>query len=611
MSTPETTFYFGVPGTEETWYINSAQAGLGFSPIDISLLPGPKPTFSSVYPLVGVKVTDDVFDNLVVKVSKGKVLLDTQEEEQIVIDALLTWNLVKNLAVKTDTARNLYVDGIVHVDAQLGVDDTAASTLFLNGVKRANVITGQGDDTIEIRMCYDQNSVWVDDFRINTGGGKDFVRIDGLDIAAELAAGDMTYTESFNKPGLPLLTDGTGHNSYVALGAGDDTFIGYTSNDHVEGGTDDGTVEEVFETLPASGFAYSIGGAVTSGGCHGKTPGHASTLYRIDLATGATTAVGAVAIPGGGTPGTKLDVESLAFNPFDGQLYGLVNTPGGFRGLIKVDPTTAATTYIGGAIGDHASELQDVAFDYVDGTMFAIAQRDLLKINIADGSYTVLANNTLSHKIGGVAIDPTTDKLYAIERSGTNTIVSEINKETGSVISSFTVTGVGPNTQIEGISFEGDGSLYGVDRISGKIYTIDLTSHAATYVSTTLSNSKQTGDGFEQLAIDGRMDHILTNLIAHGGDSITTSSGSDHIFYAAGDGVDVVQDFDLLHDTLHITGYDSSAIHIDEFGGNTFIRFADASPDGYVDDAMIELVGVTGFLPSSINSVSAAEFYGY
>lgn len=591
------TFWFGVRGAEDVWYIRNGLTG--FTPINISLLPGPKPAFT---PISGQVVTSDTdvewMDEFLYT---GKILMDTVSGVTTV-DVTGAWNSVKNMQVKSQGGQDIYVDGIVHVDARLGYGTTEASNLFLNGVKRANVITGDGGDTIEIRMVYDQNSVWQDDFRIATFGGDDFVRIDGLDVAAELAAGDMTFKESTNKPGLDLLTDGTGHNAFFALGAGNDTFIGYTTNDHVEAGTDSGTVEEVYTQTGPSGFAYSIGGSQSKGP-------HNSILYQINLATGEATAVGPVAIPGAkGNAGTNLDVESLAFNPTDGLLYGFVKSTGNYVGLIKVDPTTAATTFIGGTVGTYQSTVQDMAFSK-NGTLYLVSEGDLVKVNTATGAFTIVGDNTLSKKIAALAIDPDTDALYGLAREGSKVIVSVIDKADGHVTSSFEVGNLPANAQIEGMSFDSDGTLWAEDRVSGKLYTIDLTSHDATAVSTTLGTSGQTGDGFEQLVIDPRSSLILTDIHVVGGDQITTGGGFDHLFYAKGDGVDHVFDFDTAKDVLHVTGFAAAEIDIQEWNGNTLIRFLDASPDGYLDQSAIQLDNVTGFDLAMISFVSAADYY--
>ena len=89
------------------------------------------------------------------------------------------------------------------------------------------------------------------------------------------------------------------------------------------------------------------------------------------------------------------------------------------------------------------------------------------------------------------------------------------------------------------------------------------------------------------MPIDIAMHKQLVDLGAVGDDKITTGTGADHIFYAAGDGVDTITDFDIANDVLHISGYTALQIKIGEFNGVTFTRFTDNSAHGFVDKAII------------------------
>lgn len=603
------TFWFGQSGSSAMWYLNSNTAGV--TPIDISQLPGPQYVNSFPADALTTQVTGADFDNQLVYFNR--VVLDTGTTETTV-DTIRTWNLVKNMQVTSDGAQQLYVDGIVHVDAQIGVATTDDSYLFLNGVKRANVITGGGDDTVEVRMTVYDYSAYSDDFRINTGAGDDFVRLGGLDVDAELAQGDTTYS-NWLATGRPLITTGENQRSFIDLGAGNDRFVGYASNDHVIGGVDAGTLSLVYANQAPSGFGYSIGGAVTRWDCSSFSSfvssiwsnlfsGNQNYLYKINLATGQAEVIGKVSIP----KCSSFDVESLAFNPVDGFLYGFAVKGSSKYGLIKVDATTGATTLIGGKIAGYASEAQDMAFDK-NGNLFMVSEGDLLKVNLSNGNFTRLGDDTLSKKIAALAIDPDSGTLYGLSQDGSKAYLTVIDKNDGSVIARYKISGLEKCGDIEGMSFDSTGVLWAEDRVSGKIYQIDLATYKASYVSTTLGVSDQKGDGFESLAIDNRVVKVLDDIVTDGGDIISTGAGIDHIFYHAGDGVDVVTDFDLANDVLHITGYTAANLQIDELNGSTFIRFVDGSADGFVDNAVIKLDGVTGFNASSISNVSAEDYF--
>lgn len=608
----DSVFWFGQSSNSDLWYLSSGPAG--FSPIDISLLSGPKPAVTNMPSSITTQVIGSNFSNQ--SVYFNRVVMDTVAG-QTTVDTVRTWNLVKNLQVTSASAQNLYLDGIVHVDAQVGVGTSDDSYLFLNGAKRGNVITGNGDDVVEVRMVVYDVSAFSDDFRISTAGGDDYVRLSGLDVNAELAQGDTTYSQ-WLATGRPLITTGESHRSFIDLGAGNDSFVGYASADHVIGGTDGGTVVQQWQDKAPSGFAYAIGGpkiGVDTGSVWGFvtsvlnalfTPDD-SVLYKIDLDTGETVAVGKIMIQG--KRAINVDVEGLALNPADGFLYGFAISNGKCIGLIKVDVNTAATTLIGGNIVNYDSHLADLSFAS-DGTLFLASEGDLLKVSTTSGNVTKVAKDILSEKVGALAIDPTSGKMYALSQEGSKTIVTVIDKDAGVVLSKFQIAGVTKAAQIEGMSFDSAGQLWAEDRVSGTIYTIDLINKSAVSVSKTLGASSQKGEGFEALAIDTKIVKELTDLSAQDGDKIMTGAGKDHIFYAAGDGVDQITDFDVAQDVLHLSGYTATQVRVVVLNGDTFIRFADNSADGYVDNAMIELAGVTNFNAASISFVSAESYYG-
>ncbi|WP_141243996.1 hypothetical protein [Sphingomonas lenta] len=526
------------------------------------------------------------------KIFANQVAARTDASGTDTFDYLFTWNKVKNVQLLSDTAQSVVLDGFVHVDAQIGVDDVAATSLMLVGAKRANVITGLGDDKVDIQMVSDVNSSWVDDFRVATGAGDDLVKLSGLDVQAQLAAGDRTYLEAVNKPGLLLTNSGVGGNAYVDLGAGDDRLFGYESNEWVIAGTDDGAVEQVLATAPPKGFGYAVGGSTAKGGC-------ASVLYKIDLATGAATAVGEVKLQIGWLPITGLEIESLSLNPKDGQLYGFASKFGILDALVKIDPLTAKTTYIKLNCNNLHAELQDMAFDAA-GNLYLAVNGDFLQVDTKTGAIKTLGNDTLDCKIGALAIDASGRVFGLAELGVKGTIVYEIDRATGKTIAAHKIAGLDKNSAIEGMSFDSAGTLWAVDRVTGATYKIDLAAKKAVLAATTLSDKQQFGDGFEALAIDGAVVKTLVDLNALGGDVVTTGLGSDRLYYAAGDGVDTITDFDVANDTLHIAGYAADRVRIDVFNGDTFIRFTDSSPDGFVDDAMIQLSGVANFALSML-----------
>ena len=570
----------GNGGNAGVWYLTSSKPW--FQPIDISLLPGPKPAFSPV-DTVTVTYTGAELDAALLyfgRVANGVI------DGYRTLDVVRYWDDVKNVQAIAMSAEKIFIDGLVHADVMVGTGSSAGSEVILNGAKRGNVITGAGDDVISIRMASNTNlPEWVDDFRIASGAGNDRITISGLDIAAEIAAGDVTFIRAADN-NQPIFSSGQGRVTWIDAGAGNDVVVGWDSRDNIIGGADNGTIEVVSAPSP-SGFAYSVGGATKGKG------GHASFLYKIDLATGATTAVGEVTVSIGKFQNVSgLDVESLALNPLDNQLYGFVSKAGYVDNLIKIDPTTGATQLIDVNLAQSRSDAQDLSFDRA-GNLFFVSKGDLFKVNLATGTLTTIVDDKLDSKIGALAIDPTSDRMFALAESGSRTIVYEIDKTDGKVLSSFDLDGVPKNSKIEGMSFDVDGNLYAVDRVSGKIALIDLDTHSATYISKTLGVSQQTGDGFEALAIGPAAPGATVGLKAIGGDVLTGGADADHFWYKAGDGVDTITDFQVGIDKLHFTGIVSGDVHVDVFDGSTYIRFEDASADGFVDNAMIVLHNVS------------------
>lgn len=139
------------------------------------------------------------------------------------------WNSVKNVRVDGEFSSQLVLNGFVHADADLRAD-TSGAQLTLLGAKRGNVLTGEGGDTILIGHMtndpLDTDSTDPAQFRLNTGGGNDSVKIAANLLALDLLANDPTYDQVVG--GGTLDDTGRGILVIADLGSGHDTLSGVT-----------------------------------------------------------------------------------------------------------------------------------------------------------------------------------------------------------------------------------------------------------------------------------------------------------------------------------------------------------------------------------------------
>lgn len=243
------TLGLGILGATNQWYLPGT---------DIAPLPLP-PTGEP--PVAGA-----IAEVLVSPIGSGAVygggVQVTDGPSGILVDVLGAWNSVKNGSFISDQAERLTMSGFVHADVALG--GGGDSFVLLEGAKRGNVVTAEGDDVITIQVATN-GALWVNEFRLNTGAGDDVVTVGALDIASRAAAGDATFAATTNGAGAF-----TGHDAgtllIAVLGDGDDRFLGLgDSRDNVQGGAGHdmiaaGRGEDVLSGGPgADMFRFAIG----------------------------------------------------------------------------------------------------------------------------------------------------------------------------------------------------------------------------------------------------------------------------------------------------------------------------------------------------------------
>lgn len=167
-------------------------------------------------------------------------------------DVLGKWNSVKNVLAESDSSANVYFKDFVQADVHLGGD--AASTVEILNVKRANVSTGGGNDTVTISLLSNDKS-WVNAGTIDTGAGNDTVTIKSGQTLT--AIGGVTGANAVN--GGNGVVDGSNMSLVINTGAGDDTIDLHGVNlksSVVSGGTG---VDHMIASGGADTFVFNLG----------------------------------------------------------------------------------------------------------------------------------------------------------------------------------------------------------------------------------------------------------------------------------------------------------------------------------------------------------------
>ncbi len=328
------------------------------------------------------------------------------------------------------------------------------------------------------------------------------------------------------------------------------------------------------------GFAFSIGGKEK--GSEGSST--ASHLYKIDLATGEATDIGIVS-------SKNIDVEGLALSSRDGMLYGAsTQNP---AGLVKIDPETADATFF--PVDQSVwRKVEGMAFDGSSTHLFAVTDTSpdkLYSVSLepgSEGETTLIGTLDIDAglKIETIAIHPVTGKAYVTAgKDDTVSKIFEIDLSDGSIIASHWLQDGGldvPN--IEGLSFDSNGTLWGFQSQGGGIFTIDPATGESTFVADSLGVNDLTND-LESLAIGAtngecicgiEESHVYLAVAA----SFSDTDGSEaHSVLITG----VPRDWNLLTEGL---GDDSIAL-VDSNPGSDFVSYL-VTVNGGSFDATLE-----------------------
>ncbi|HTF87609.1 MAG TPA: hypothetical protein VK843_04310 [Planctomycetota bacterium] len=130
-----------------------------------------------------------------------------------------------------------------------------------------------------------------------------------------------------------------------------------------------------------------------------------SQLYKVDLTTGAATFIGSMGIN---------DVFGLAYDPATNKLYGSRSTVA--TGFLDINRSTGAAT----PIGDPAVSLDGITYVGSTGDLVGLfaGPGSLHKVNVANGTQTLLSPGGGFVNNCGIAWGAASNKIYSIDWSG-------------------------------------------------------------------------------------------------------------------------------------------------------------------------------------------------
>jgi len=205
-------------------------------------------------------------------------------------------------------------------------------------------------------------------------------------------------------------------------------------------------------------------------------------LYKFDRVSETSTYIGSTA---GGTA-----IEAIVYHSFDDEIYGA--NGGDFVHISKTNGTVTTIADIDGGVALDGSDgpllaydVDGLAFDSWGGFYWASSRRygdfDIMfKIDntgqvIRDAfgtgvDYVLVDGNGVNLDVDDIAISPVTGSMYAVTTVGGSSVLIELNRNTGSVISTVALD----QADVEGLDFTSDGVLYGSIGTNQRLWQILL-----------------------------------------------------------------------------------------------------------------------------------------
>ena len=308
----------------------------------------------------------------------------------------------------------------------------------------------------------------------------------------------------------------TPNTGYIGV----DTF-NYTISDG-QGGTSsanfsvevDATAEAPFDveaSLANGGYAYSVATDKVTGDNY---------LWRLDMLTGDIVKIGTAM----SADNKSYDVEGLTYDPVTGYLYGAST---GIRpGLVQLmtDPDDIAANGGSAVVKEFATitgNKNDVA-DVDSGDMsITLDGSGNMYLTTKEGNESVLytINQTTGEltRIGGMGdvvlsfdYHADTGKFYGLTTGANATYLNEYTIN-GSTITNTQLHNIGTNLDIQGMAAGPNYNLWAIDRATGDVYEINVSTGNVSLIVSTAVNQLQ-GDGFESLAIGPRGNGVMAGM---------------------------------------------------------------------------------------------------
>ncbi|MCO4317894.1 hypothetical protein M8997_011950 [Phyllobacterium sp. 21LDTY02-6] len=504
------------------------------------------------------------------------ISIDWQDDDSVDIALNRAWNTIKNIEISEFTGSALRVSNFV--DAWVHLTGDADRDIDIDGVKRAEVTTGGGDD--HIRLGIDSNTGdWSNEIRIDTGAGDDHVDIarasrdytgdgeatpgwangqislgagdDSVGVNNGGSYGDYTidggdgsdslyggYGDDVLLGGNDTLkgNDGEPYENYLGGNGGDDTLIGgqwatnhfslsdYNVGDHVIGGY---LTDSLFETYQSAEYAIAADAS--------RININGATVEGVERVGFDFLEMARVTIDGDFSSG---ELETISVTTYGG------NAP--HHTIFDVDASNAVGVNIELGIWDgHGTFLGGGGDDQIDVT--PIDSRDVF-----DGG-------------GG------TDKLHfrGLENAFDMTIAGngssiDIDGARVSNIENISIRGTGEDDHVTVSGDLAESGLRSIEYSSGGSTTFDAGASTNAGIGFNLTGSFEAdtlvgGAGDDTLVGLNGAD-ILTGgagddrITGNGGDDLT--GGIDHFVFASGSGNDSIVGFQAgSGDVLDIAGY--------------------------------------------------------